>query len=461
MQNMPRRSPAGESRTHFKTCSAVLCGVIASVSALTLPAQNAIPSDRPLVFFIKQGRPLLLDETELLGVRKQKDDYLEIRSATIGDAPQYDQYYISIGVRSSRLVAEGDCHFLTRLGLVNQNNYPDPIILNLQVGLQYYDFVFSHRQISLKGIQLDAVRYQRGDNAILALELDGKPFTLELIRHSRRVIVRVNGHVLTRLEVEPASGELGISVERKNLLRVNTKDDLSAILRIYDFAASGNFRDRSSEEQEWEQMLEGPRLQIRRSGGAYKYVADRQKYPNVLLIGDSISLYYTDPVRRFLRDKADVFHTPMSPGKVETLFSSLDDFLRWKRWDIIHFNTGLHDFAHRQGTPEEIEKYQRNLEIVIGKLTRTGAKLIWASTTPVPKNAPGTSNDLAIKYNRAAAEVMKRYRIPIDDLYSAMKPHHERYWLHPNNVHFNTEGSAFLGRYVARSILKQLPQLGH
>jgi acyl-CoA thioesterase-1 len=151
----------------------------------------------------------------------------------------------------------------------------------------------------------------------------------------------------------------------------------------------------------------------------------------------------------------------MGPGKVETLFSSLDAFLPWKHWDIIHFNTGLHDFGNRQGTAEEVAAYQRNLEIVIGKLKKTGAHLIWASTTPVPPDSPGTSNELAIRYNRAAAELMQRHGIPINDLHTSMLPHHEKYWLAPKNVHFNSSGSAFLGQLVAASIDIELKKLSH
>ena len=83
----------------------------------------------------------------------------------------------------------------------------------------------------------------------------------------------------------------------------------------------------------------------------------------------------------------------MGPGKAETLFESLDEFLAEGTWDVIHFNSGLHDFARHKGTEENLQKYRKNLKTIIGKLRGTGAQLIWASTTPVPAKAPASITD--------------------------------------------------------------------
>ena len=59
-----------------------------------------------------------------------------------------------------------------------------------------------------------------------------------------------------------------------------------------------------------------------------------------------------------------------------------------------------------------IEAYQANLEREIAVLKRTGATLIWCTTTPVPNSNPGRyarRKDEDRMYNRAALQVMRRH----------------------------------------------------
>ena len=58
------------------------------------------------------------------------------------------------------------------------------------------------------------------------------------------------------------------------------------------------------------------------------------------------------------------------------------------------------------------------------KLKATGAKLIFATTTPVPEGKMSvyrTDAD-AMKYNEAALKVMKENNIAVNDLYTFVKP---------------------------------------
>ena len=76
-------------------------------------------------------------------------------------------------------------------------------------------------------------------------------------------------------------------------------------------------------------------------------------------------------------------------------------------------------------------------------------------TTPVPPKAPASITDdiRCQKYNATAQTLMNELGIPVNDLYSAVLPDHSQYWTAPNNIHFNSVGSAFLGRRVANAIL--------
>ena len=86
----------------------------------------------------------------------------------------------------------------------------------------------------------------------------------------------------------------------------------------------------------------------------------------------------------------------------------------------------------------------------------TGAKLIWCNTTPVPEGSGGRIAGEEVKYNEAAARVMKEAGIPTDDLNAAITPHLAELQI-SKDVHFKPEGSAFLAKQVAASIEAALP----
>jgi acyl-CoA thioesterase-1 len=423
---------------------------------ITAPAAAAITTEA----FIDNGRPLKLSREAMLGQTQAVEGCFVVRSAKPGANDEFGSHYISIGLLADALLAPGDYHVTARLGLKRTSPEPSPVMLSVKIGRHWHDLAFADGRVTVQGVLLDAVRYDRIEiDHAAPVRLDGQPFTLEFVRKDGLLQILIDGGLLQQFWIEPSGGDLGLCVERKQLLRVATStNDIEAELRVYQWKAAAEFQARSEDRRRWESLAGSARRLMKRIGDAYAYVEDDPRLPNVLIIGDSISIYYTDPVRRLLAGRADVYRTPVGPGKAETLFASLDQFLKNRRWDIIHFNSGLHDFAGKEGTSQQLSQYRRNLEIILGKLRATGARVIWASTTPVPAKVPAraSSDVLAQRYNAAAKALMDEEGVPIDDLYAAILPHHDKYWLAPNNIHFNQEGSAFLGRKVANAILAEL-----
>ena len=74
------------------------------------------------------------------------------------------------------------------------------------------------------------------------------------------------------------------------------------------------------------------------------------------------------------------------------------------------------------GKPQvAIAVYEKNLDKLVVRLNKTGAKLIWRNTTPVPPGAKGRYVGDSIKYNPAAARVMKKHDVPTHDLFTMSK----------------------------------------
>ena len=206
----------------------------------------------------------------------------------------------------------------------------------------------------------------------------------------------------------------------------------------------------------------------RKGKGPFAPVQDKPGLPRVLLIGDSISIGYTVPVRRLLEGKANVHRAPTNCGPTTRGLAQLDKWLGDDKWDVIHFNWGLHDLKYMDDkgrlVPVEkghqqvpIEQYAKNLEELVKRLKKTGAKLIWASTTPVPEGATGRVKGDEVRYNAAARKIMEKYGVAIDDLYAAALPRLAEIQ-RPKNVHFTPQGSEFLAKHVAESILEALGQ---
>jgi acyl-CoA thioesterase-1 len=152
-------------------------------------------------------------------------------------------------------------------------------------------------------------------------------------------------------------------------------------------------------------------------------ITDDPKLPRVLLMGDSVSIAYALEVRRLLEGVANVHRVPANCGSTRTALGSYG-LVRWlpdpnEKWDVIHFNHGLHDLSYRfaddrdkndkgeYASPDNgghpnvsPEVYEKNLRLVIARLKQTGAKLIFASTTPVPESdAQKYVKDSELPYN--------------------------------------------------------------
>jgi len=434
----------------FHPLSAVVLVLLLTAVA---PAQQALE-------FVKDGSPHNL--TVYLGDAQSQGDHLKIGPYAAGYDTAFDGHYASIlAVTETRFTAD-PLRVTLDLALTRHDTLDQPLQFDVNIGCQYYEFTFADGLVTFKGIQLDATRYDAyGITAYgQPVRVDGQRFTLALERDGARVRILLDGKVLQVLDVEAASGAVGLSLPRNHLVRAKDADDVRATVSLHAMTVAGTPMDVSSERRAWEERVGVSARLMKRVGDAYAYFADDPALPNVLLIGDSISIYYTDPARRLLRGKADVCRTPMGPGKAETLFASLDDFLAERRWDVIHFNTGLHDLSARWGTDEELAAYEKNLRLIVEKLQKTGARLIWASTTPIPAATTASHPGVELKYNAVAARVMNEHGIPINDLHAAMVPHHDKYWLKPNNIHFNAAGSDFLGHVVTDALLKELAQLG-
>jgi len=216
------------------------------------------------------------------------------------------------------------------------------------------------------------------------------------------------------------------------------------------------------DEQAWERVLQiqlgvfylpsHKRAKIAGQSTAWDFVHDDPKLPRVLLIGDSVSRGYTQPARKFLAGIANVHRAPANCGPTITGLKNIDVWLGDRKWDLIYFNFGIHD----RNTP--IADYTQRLEELVECMKKTGAKLVWATTTPIPDDPLKKQSAASIEErNIAAAELMRKHGVGTDNLFAAVSPNLAAMQI-PNDVHFNAKGYDFLGETVAKKIQEQLPK---
>ncbi len=197
-------------------------------------------------------------------------------------------------------------------------------------------------------------------------------------------------------------------------------------------------------------------------------IKDDPRLPRVLLIGDSIAMGYTLPLRQLLAGKANVHYPGENCHDSQRILERFDQYLGKEAWDVIQFNCGIHDstllnetgLAIKAGERGKvripIEEYRENLGKIVARLRQTGAALIWCATTPVADNLPHRQPAEIARYNAVAKEVMLTQGIPITDLHALVTRRGDPKW--QDGVHFTIEGTRELARDMAPAIETALAQ---
>ena len=190
--------------------------------------------------------------------------------------------------------------------------------------------------------------------------------------------------------------------------------------------------------------------------------------PKVLLIGDSISSGYYPSVAKALEGKAVVAKSSDNGESTAVGVIKIDGWLGDTKWDVIHFNWGVWDMYGWQYATDDRSPamYAQRLETLVLRMKKTGARMIWATTTPVPPKPEATmlkrwkkevviDGELERQYQEAALQVMKKHEVRVNDLYALLKPRRGEFQP-DDDVHFSGAGTALMAKQTAECILKSL-----
>lgn len=210
-----------------------------------------------------------------------------------------------------------------------------------------------------------------------------------------------------------------------------------------------------------------------------------------LMIGDSISLGMRSDLSAIVAQRGwSLTHNPGNAASSNLGMHCLEEWITPDRtWNIISFNFGLHDLGF-DTERISVEQYTELIKNITSRLVavqkKTGCKLLWVDTTPVPTvsvygpscndtsrclNPPRFDADVVL-YNAAAAEVMADAnaagaQIETADLYSFVLvrcggkgfAHCDGFQL-PMNVHYTAEGWAALAKELSSILFKTMDETG-
>lgn len=276
---------------------------------------------------------------------------------------------------------------------------------------------------------------------------------------------------------DPANAEILERLRAENVSLVKKLRGREPFDTYHQFIEVANAE---SAEEAWYQLV-GENFAARPE---FLFVENDPELPNVLIYGDSVSIEYTERVRDSLQGQANVYRLYCNGGDSASFIPKMNKMNKtmrdgaldgaWTfRWDVIHFNVGLHDLKYISNRQLDkvngeqvtaIEEYRQNLRDIVAYLKHldSGAKLIFATTTPVPECEPGRFAGDVQKYNQAALDVMREYpEIEINDLFTFTKPYQSDWWTIPCNVHFNDVGKYAQGDEVARILSATLTSRGN
>jgi hypothetical protein len=175
--------------------------------------------------------------------------------------------------------------------------------------------------------------------------------------------------------------------------------------------------------------------------------------PRILLIGNSITRGYYPEVQKALNDKAYVARLTTSksigdPG----LLSEIALIMDYYKFDIVHFNNGLHGWGYTE--KEYGNAFPAFINIIRQKAPL--ARLIWATTTPIRSrtdiNAFDSRTERVKERNKIAIDfITKQKDIRVDDLWGFTIDKIE-FFQGGDGTHPNKSGYEQIGKKVASEL---------
>ena len=183
----------------------------------------------------------------------------------------------------------------------------------------------------------------------------------------------------------------------------------------------------------------------------------------LLILGDSIAMNfdvcYFNTVKKLLEGKAEVVGPSDNCRFAKYTLWYINEWVNtFGKPDIIHWNNGIWDVYtqnEEMGIFTCLDDYITDMKRVYMELRKTGAIIIFATTTPIKGNIPCLSDDDVNRYNKKIVHELSFDNVIINDLYTLVKNDIEN-MICDDGYHLSEFGAKAVGTHVAGFISEYL-----
>ena len=180
---------------------------------------------------------------------------------------------------------------------------------------------------------------------------------------------------------------------------------------------------------------------------------------NLILLGDSICISYREKVKEMLEGKATVAYPEENCRWSGYMYNTLRYWLpELPKPDVIHFNSGIWECVHLYGESEPFyttEDYVRDVMRVYRELCKTGAKVIFGTTTPITEHVKLYDHEVQ-KNLDAVLPVLKAAGCEINDLNAVVRADKGRFIIPDDGCHLTEDGAQACAEAVVKAVLPYL-----
>ncbi len=172
----------------------------------------------------------------------------------------------------------------------------------------------------------------------------------------------------------------------------------------------------------------------------------------IMLLGDSIRQGYQQATADLFKDTAEVWGPEENCRFSAYIITELDNYLaKCPDPDLIMWNSGLWDVTHYHNADScliPLDRYVHYHIKIAERLSRVGAKMVFALTTPVnDEKCRSTSNAAIAEYNEAVKQALLDcpYDVEIFDLFSVVNADKDAY-ICEDGIHLTEAGVAAVAK---------------
>jgi len=181
----------------------------------------------------------------------------------------------------------------------------------------------------------------------------------------------------------------------------------------------------------------------------------------VLFLSGPVQQAIVKAASKELQGQVQIKSAEFTANDSGSALANLDKLIGDEKWDLIYFNFGIGDLFYKDPKTREIramsknsggvrvstpEQYEKNLDLLVQRLKKTGARLLWGSTTPLVTVDffPSFKGNLfeansEVGYNEIASKVMKRHGVSVVDLHAYVMKYFKKDEKHPPYSKYDQE----------------------